>query len=110
MASPGYAAGPCSVSIQRTDIRCATWVQCADSRLGIRPQEITLAELLKSHGYVTTCIGKWHLGLHPQFLPGQQGFDHYCGLLYNLDPIEVVCFEQTGEVIWEMLKEKVCHE
>jgi len=76
----------------------ATWVQRADSRLGIHPDETTLAELMKSQGYATACIGKWHLGFHTPFLPKQQGFDHYFGLLHNLDPVEVVYFEEQGGV------------
>ncbi len=75
-----------------------TWVQRADSRKGIHPDELTLAELLKSSGYATACIGKWHLGFLPPFLPRQQGFDHYFGLLHNLDPVEVVYFEEAGGV------------
>jgi len=76
----------------------ATWVQRADSRRGIHPSELTLAELLKSAGYATACIGKWHLGFLPPFLPRQQGFDYYFGLLHNLDPVEVVYFKDKGGV------------
>lgn len=76
----------------------ATWVQRADSTKGIHPDELTLAELLKSSGYATACIGKWHLGFLPPFLPGQQGFDHYFGLLHNLDPVEVIYFKEAGGV------------
>lgn len=36
-------------------------------------EEVTLAELLKTAGYATACIGKWHLG--PQKDVAQQGFD-----------------------------------
>ena len=50
---------------------------------------MTIAELLKSGGYATACIGKWHLGFQQSFLPSNQGFDHYFGLLHNLDPVEV---------------------
>ena len=59
---------------------------------------MTLAELLKDHGYATACIGKWHLGFHEPFLPHNQGFDHYFGLLHNLDPVEIVYFEDKGGV------------
>ncbi len=101
-----YAAAPiCSPSRAGILTGCyprrvglATWVQRADSRKGIHPDELTLAELLKSNGYATACIGKWHLGFLPPFLPRQQGFDHYFGLLHNLDPVEVVYFENKGGV------------
>jgi arylsulfatase A-like enzyme len=55
------------------------------SRLGLHPDEVTIAELLKQRGYVTTCIGKWHLGDHPRFLPTRQGFDEYFGIPYSDD-------------------------
>ena len=74
------------------------WVHRADSPTGIHPDELTLPELLKDHGYKTACIGKWHLGFHEPFLPSNQGFDHYFGLLHNLDPVETVFFEDKGGV------------
>tara|TARA_R110002096_G_scaffold74283_18_gene176132 strand:- start:1712 stop:3952 length:2241 start_codon:yes stop_codon:yes gene_type:complete len=74
------------------------WVHRADSRTGIHPDELTIAELLKDNGYATACIGKWHLGFHEAFLPRNQGFDHYFGLLHNLDPVEIVYFEDKGGV------------
>ncbi|TWT80290.1 Arylsulfatase precursor [Planctomycetes bacterium CA13] len=74
------------------------WVHRADSQTGIHSDELTLAELFKQNGYATACIGKWHLGFHEPFLPRNQGFDHYFGLLHNLDPVEVVYFEDKGGV------------
>ncbi|MEM1224895.1 MAG: alpha/beta fold hydrolase [Planctomycetota bacterium] len=74
------------------------WVHRADSDTGIHPDELTLAELFKASGYLTACIGKWHLGFHDDFLPRNQGFDHYFGLLHNLDPLEVVYFDDVGGV------------
>ena len=74
------------------------WVHRADSATGIHPNELTLAELLKANGYATGCIGKWHLGFHEPFLPRNQGFDHYYGLLHNLDPVEIGYFEKQGGV------------
>jgi len=44
-----------------------------------------VAEVLKKAGYVTGCIGKWHLGDQPEFLPTNQGFDYYYGLPYSND-------------------------
>ncbi|MCA9122398.1 MAG: sulfatase-like hydrolase/transferase [Planctomycetales bacterium] len=52
---------------------------------GLDPSEITIAELLKSQGYSTGIIGKWHLGDQPEFLPTRQGFDYYYGLPYSND-------------------------
>jgi arylsulfatase A len=52
---------------------------------GLNPDEITIAELLKSKGYTTGCFGKWHLGDQPKFLPLAQGFDEYFGIPYSND-------------------------
>lgn len=52
---------------------------------GISDNEMTLAQLVKQQGYVTGMAGKWHLGHHPQFLPGRHGFDEYFGLPYSND-------------------------
>ncbi len=52
---------------------------------GLPASEITLAEALKEQGYATACIGKWHLGDQPEFLPTRQGFDYYYGLPYSND-------------------------
>jgi arylsulfatase A len=53
--------------------------------VGLHPNELTIAELLKKSGYATACIGKWHLGDQPEFLPTRQGFDYYFGLPYSND-------------------------
>jgi arylsulfatase A-like enzyme len=55
------------------------------AKKGLHPDEITFPELLKSRGYATACIGKWHLGDHPDFLPRKQGFDFYYGIPYSND-------------------------
>ena len=52
---------------------------------GLNPNEITVAEVLKSQGYATMCVGKWHLGDQPKFLPTRQGFDSYFGIPYSND-------------------------
>ncbi len=52
---------------------------------GLNPWEVTLAEVLKSRGYATACIGKWHLGRPPELLPTRQGFDSYFGTPYSND-------------------------
>lgn len=52
---------------------------------GLNPEETTIAETLKSNGYQTGMVGKWHLGHHKEFLPTQQGFGSYFGLPYSND-------------------------
>src|SRR5688500_11910755 len=52
---------------------------------GLPPDEVTLAELLKTRGYATGMVGKWHLGHLPAFLPMAQGFDSWLGLPYSHD-------------------------
>lgn len=54
---------------------------------GLNPKEITLAEVLKSAGYATALVGKWHLGDQPRFLPTEQGFDEYLGIPYSDDMV-----------------------
>jgi arylsulfatase A len=56
-----------------------------DSKVGLNPQEVTVAEIAKQKGYVTAAIGKWHLGHQPEFLPTKQGFDSYFGIPYSND-------------------------
>ena len=50
---------------------------------GLHLQETTLADRLKSLGYATACIGKWHLGDGPDYRPTKRGFDEFYGTLAN---------------------------
>ena len=56
-----------------------------DSTGGLPQSEITTASALKTKGYATCCIGKWHLGHLPQYLPMRHGFDYYFGIPYSND-------------------------
>ena len=56
-----------------------------NSKGGLPPGEITLAEALKPAGYATAHIGKWHLGIHEGSRPQDQGFDYTYGLPYSND-------------------------
>jgi arylsulfatase A-like enzyme len=74
----------------------ATGVLRPDAQNGLRPEEVTLAEVVKPQGYATGCIGKWHLGFLKGMRPMDQGFDSYYGVLHNLDKHETVVFEKEG--------------
>lgn len=52
---------------------------------GLHPDEVTIAEVLGQAGHATICIGKWHLGDQPPFLPTRQGFDSWFGIPYSDD-------------------------
>lgn len=52
---------------------------------GMRPSEITLPELLREQSYSTHLVGKWHLGEKSPYLPTENGFDSYYGLLTSND-------------------------
>jgi arylsulfatase A-like enzyme len=52
-----------------------------DAHLGLPLSQTTLPQVLKTAGYKTSCIGKWHLGAHESLHPNRRGFDDYFGLL-----------------------------
>jgi arylsulfatase A len=55
------------------------------SRLGLSPDEVTIAGVLSDAGYATRHVGKWHCGDQPAFLPTRHGFDGYFGIPYSND-------------------------
>jgi len=52
----------------------------AQRKVGLPPDQPTLASLLRARGYATHLIGKWHLGRLPQFGPLQSGYDEFWGI------------------------------
>jgi arylsulfatase A-like enzyme len=52
-----------------------------DKTAGLPVSETTLPQVMKTAGYVTGAVGKWHLGGHPQFHPNRRGFDEFVGFL-----------------------------
>jgi arylsulfatase A-like enzyme len=56
-----------------------------EDTVGIPAEEVTIAEALAASGYRTAAIGKWHLGHHSPYLPTENGFASYFGLLYSND-------------------------
>ena len=67
---------------------------------GLPLAEMTIAELVKTAGYKTACIGKWHLGDVPQLLPSNRGFEEYYGIPYSNDQLPSVLM-QNSQVIEE---------
>jgi arylsulfatase len=65
-----------------------TKVGLPGSTLGLRPEDPTIAELLKPLGYATGQFGKNHLGDRNEFLPTVHGFDEFFGNLYHLNAEE----------------------
>lgn len=61
------------------------WVLFPGQGLGLNPEEITIARLLKDQGYATKIVGKWHCGDQKEFLPTRHGFDSYYGIPYSND-------------------------
>ena len=99
-----YAAPVCSVSRaqvitgcygQRVSLPGVLFPGCPN---GINPQEHTIAELIQAQGYATMCIGKWHLGDQPDFLPTRHGFDRYFGIPYSNDMLSRVAGKQRTVV------------
>jgi len=74
---------PRRVNLHLSDVGHAVLQPVASK--GLNPSEITMAEVLRGMGYATACIGKWHLGDQPEFLPTRQGFQSYFGIPYSED-------------------------
>ncbi|MCE2860885.1 MAG: Arylsulfatase [Verrucomicrobiota bacterium] len=53
------------------------------NRSGLRLDQTTIADRLRSLGYATACIGKWHLGGGLEYRPTRRGFDEFYGTLAN---------------------------
>ena len=67
-----------------------SWIDDHTQKSHLLEREVTLAEILKAHGYSTVHLGKWHLGLptraHEKPTPGQHGFDYWFATANNAQP------------------------
>jgi arylsulfatase A-like enzyme len=71
-----------------------------NQNVGMSPDEITIAEMLKAQGYRTAAIGKWHLGHLPQFLPTNQGFDSFFGIPFSNDMWADPKMAVSSDMVW----------
>jgi arylsulfatase len=58
------------------------------AKQGLQDKDVTIAQLLKSHGYAPSQIGKNPLGHRNEFLPTVHGFAEFYGYLYHLNAME----------------------
>ncbi|MGC2500801.1 MAG: arylsulfatase, partial [Silvibacterium sp.] len=65
-----------------------TKVGMPGATVGLQPEDPTIADMLKSVGYVTGQFGKNHLGDRNEYLPTVHGFDEFFGNLYHLNAEE----------------------
>ena len=78
------------------------------AQYGLPLEEQTLAQGLKSAGYATAIVGKWHLGhFRPEYLPTRRGFDHQYGH-YN-GAIDYFDHTRDGGFDWHR-DDKVCRD
>ncbi len=80
--SPTRAAFMTGCHAQRVDMGKVIYHK---DRSGLNAEEITVAERLKTAGYATAIIGKWHLGEWPRFNPTRHGFDYFFGRIAEED-------------------------
>ncbi|MCC6509064.1 MAG: sulfatase [Pirellulaceae bacterium] len=66
--------------------------------------EVTLAQVMKSAGYATGMVGKWHLGHKAGTLPTERGFDEYFGIPYSNDMRPVQLLEGTRVVEYPVVQ------
>jgi arylsulfatase len=86
---PSCTAGRAAFIMGQLPIRTGmTTIGIPGSARGIQKSDPTLAEVLKSQGYVTAQFGKNHLGDRNEFLPTAHGFDEWFGNLYHLNAEE----------------------
>ncbi|MCD6393769.1 MAG: sulfatase-like hydrolase/transferase [Planctomycetes bacterium] len=67
-----------------------SWIHDHTQNSHLLPREVTIAEMLKTNGYQTAHLGKWHLGLptrdRPKPTPADHGFDYWFATGNNAHP------------------------
>jgi arylsulfatase A-like enzyme len=53
-----------------------------NAKVNLRPEDVTIAQILKNAGYATGCMGKWGLGSeNSEGAPTRKGFDSFYGYI-----------------------------
>jgi len=86
-----------------------SWINDYEQDSHLLEREVTLAELLKSHGYQTVHLGKWHLGMPTRQKPNKptpsvHGFDYWFATDNNAQPSHKcpVNFVRNGRPVGKM--------
>lgn len=86
---PSCTAGRAAFITGQLPVRTGmTLVGLPGSPTGLKKEDVTLAEVLKTRGYATAQFGKNHLGDLEENLPHRRGFDEFWGNLYHLNAQE----------------------
>jgi arylsulfatase A len=93
----------------RYSLRTGVW-GVTHNKEAMRPEEVTLAEILRGAGYATACIGKWHNGEQFPYTPPGQGFEHFFGFhnghwnnYFDTELLRGARFEKTKGFISDVL-------
>ena len=90
---------------QRTEVGLHEPLTARDRDNGLPANQPTIAALLKTNGYDTALIGKWHLGWKPEFGPNRHGFDEFFGILSGAgDYFTHRSSDSGGADLWENLE------
>jgi len=88
-AQPSCTAGRAAFITGQYPIRTGlTTVGQPGAPVGLRADDVTLAELLRARGFATGQFGKSHVGDRNEHLPTVHGFDEFFGILYHLNVME----------------------
>lgn len=83
---------PARMGLQTGDVARPT------NDMGIPEYEITMADVLKTRGYATACIGKWHLGQKKHQWVTANGFDYFYGLPYSNDMTPLALYRMDEKI------------
>jgi len=86
-----------------------SWIHDSEQNSYLLKREVTLAKVLKRHGYQTVHLGKWHLGMPTRQKPNKptpsdHGFDYWFATANNAQPShrDPVNFVRNGKPVGEI--------